>query len=314
MNRQKKFVEMIETLTGKPISLEDKIGQSKAELEASCVKLTAKTGTNFKVNIEEGCEPCPFYCSSIDKPFDFVFIGLNPGKVLDSWEDLNFHWQKTTWQELTDFCIPTDIRATKNGYQLIKLGKKKKNGKRAKGPESPFWKFFLRLHIALTTNEIFNTWGELKKSHKDVEKFFIDHIAAHSFLNADLIPYKSYKTSFAAGKLVSDTSYGKYFQKLIDFIETESKLDAWIIFYGARDEVHKLLQKFMPDWNVPPKANLHFKPEPNRDPNHFYIFNREQRKILLSPFLTGEFSQPMSKHIDILVNAMKNFEKKLSLS
>ena len=306
MNRQKKFVEMMEALIGKSINLRDPIGQNKAELETSCKKLSDEIGTPFIVNPDEGNEPCPFYCSSIDKPFDFVFVGINPGKVLEEQENSHlFSWENTTWQELANFCVPTDIRSEMNGYQLVK-----KNN-----VESPFWKFFLRFHVALTGGEVFNTWTELKNHHANPEKFFIEHVASHSILNADLIPYKYRETfEFKTTNLLKDPNYEKYFCQLIQFIETESATDAWIVFYGKSDVVQELLKNFAPDWNVPQEANLHIKPEPNGKTNHFYIFNREQRKILLSPFLTGKFSQPMSKHIDILVDAMKNFEKKLSLS
>lgn len=316
MNRQKKFVEMMEALIGKSINLGDPIGQNKVELEASCAKLKDELGTEFVVNPNKGNEPCPFYCSSIDKPFDFVFIGMNPGKVLDAQTELNlFSWENTTWQELADFCVPTDIRGEMNGYQLVKLGKKKKNGTRKNGPESEFWKFFLRFHVALTGGEIFNTWDDLKSRHANTEELFIEHVARYSVLNADLVPYKYKETpKFNTTNLLKDPNYEKYFHQLIQFIKAETKPDAWIVFYATTGAVKDLFDRFAPDWNVPPKANLHFKPEPNKDTNHFYIFNREQRKILLSPFLTGSPPQPMRKHIDILVDAMKNFEKKLSLS
>ena len=306
MNRQKKFVEMMEALIGKSINLGDPIGQNKAELEESCKKLSDEIGTPFVVNPNEGNEPCPFYCSSIDKPFDFVFIGMNPGKVLEAQKELNlFSWENTTWQEIAEFCVPTDIYGEMNGYQLMK-----KNN-----VESPFWKFFLRFHVALTGGEIFNTWDDLESRHADTEEFFIEHIASHSILNADLIPYKFRKTKeFDVTKILDDASYGEYFRRLVNFIETESAPNAWIVFYATTNAVKNLFDRFAPDWNVPPKANLDLKPEPNRKTNHFYIFNRGQRKILLSPFLTGSPPQPMSKHIDILVDAMKNFEEKLSLS
>ena len=316
MNRQKKFVEMMETLIGKSINLGDPIGQNKVELEASCAKLKDELGTEFVVNPNEDNEPCPFFCSSIDKPFDFVFVGMNPGKVLEAQKKLHlFSWENTTWQELAEFCVPTDIRDGMNGYQLVKLGKKKKDGTSEKGPESEFWKFFLRFHVALTGGEIFNTWDDLESHHADTEEFFIEHVARYSVLNADLVPYKFHKTKgFDVTKLLDDASYGKYFRRLVNFIETESAPNAWIVFYATTGAVKNLFDCFAPDWNVPPKANLHFKPEPNRDPNYFYIFNRGKRKILLSPFLTGSPPQPMSKHIDILVDAMKNFEERLSLS
>lgn len=111
----------MEALIGKSINLGDPIGQNKAELEASCAKLKEELGTEFVVNPNEGNEPCPFYCSSINKPFDFVFIGMNPGKVLKEQENSHlFSWENTTWQELADFCVPNNIRGKINGYQLVK--------------------------------------------------------------------------------------------------------------------------------------------------------------------------------------------------
>ena len=306
MNRQKKFVEMMEALIGKSINLGDPIGQNKVELEASCAKLKDELGTEFVVNPNEGNEPCPFYCSSIDKPFDFVFIGMNPGKVLDAQNELHlFSWENTTWQELADFCVPTDIREKMNGYQLVK-----KNS-----VESEFWKFFLRLHIALTTNEIFNKWEELEKNNKDVEKSFIDHISAHSILNADLIPYKFRKTKrFNVTKILGDTNYRKYFQKLVNFIETESAPDAWIVFYATPDTVKKLLKNFAPAWTVPKNSHLKLRADETKKYSHFYLFAKGQRKILLSPFLlTPKSTSSIYNNINILVDAMKNFERKLSL-
>ena len=307
MNRQKKFVEMMEALIGKSINLGDPIGQNKAELEASCKKLSDEIGTPFVINPNEGNEPCPFYCSNIDKPFDFVFVGINPGKVLEAQKDAQkesnlFSWENTTWQELADFCVPTDIRSEMNGYQLVK-----KNN-----VDSKFWKFFLRLHVALTGGEVFNTWNDLESRHANTEEFFIEHVERYSILNADLIPYKYRETlEFKTTNLLKDPNYEKYFCQLIQFIETESAPDAWVVFYGKTPVVQKLLQKFASDWNVPQEANLHIKPEPNGKTNHFYIFNRGQRKILLSPFLTGKIPQPMSKHIDLLVNKLKEFDPRL---
>lgn len=60
----------MQKLIGKKISLQEKISLNKSELEASCAKLSEEIGTRFEVNIERGREPCPFYCSNIDKPFD----------------------------------------------------------------------------------------------------------------------------------------------------------------------------------------------------------------------------------------------------
>ncbi|MBQ7454475.1 MAG: hypothetical protein IJS69_05445 [Selenomonadaceae bacterium] len=56
----------------------------------------------------------------------------------------------------------------------------------------------------MTTGEIFNTWTDFKSRHADTEKFFIEHIAAHLILNADLMPCKSDKISFNVTKLIGD--------------------------------------------------------------------------------------------------------------
>lgn len=289
----------METLIGKPINLSDTIALSKSELEASCKKLSAEIGTTFEVNMDEGREPCPFFCSSIDKPFDFVFVGLNPGKPLKALEGL-FSWQHTTWQELVDFCVPTDIRGEKNGYQFLK----------ANNVESDYYQFFLRLHVALTTGEIFNTWDDLKKRHADVEKFFIEHIATHSILNADLVPYKSDKTpKFNATGLLDDTSYVNYFRQLIQFIETESTPDAWIVFYGGREEIKNLLNSFAPSWQVPTKT-LRLRADETKNYSYFYLFAEGKRKILLLPFLLTPYStSSIYNNISILIDQLKFFEK-----
>lgn len=303
MNRQKIFVEMMAALIGKPISLEEKIGQSKAELETSCKKLSDEIGTPFEVDMK-GNEPCPFYCSSIDKPIDFVFVGINPGKVLEYWPT-DFSWQSTTWQELVDFCVPTtDIRLhEKNGYQFLKEN----------NVENPYYKFFLRLHLALTTDKIY-TWDELKNKHADVKSFFIEHIATHSILNADLVPYKYKENSgFNVTKLLNDANYAEYFRQLIRFIETETSPDAWIIFYGRHNEVKRLLNKFAPDWKAP-ADNLYLKVEGKEKGNLFHLFNRGRQKILLSPFLTGRVTSPIVSHLHLLIDELKNFERTLTVS
>ena len=298
MNRQKVFLEMMETLIGKQINFEDIIGQSKDALEENCAKLSSEVGNPFEVNLDgEAKEPCPFCCSSMDKPFDLVWVGLNPGKPLKSCEGL-FSWQNTTWQELVDFCVPTsDIRENeKNIYHHLK--------------DSEYYKFLLRMHTALTTDKIYNTWDELKNNHADVEKFFVEHFAKYSILNADLVPYKSNTTTFNAKKLLDDESYGNYFRKLIQFIEQETKPDAWIIFYGARPEVQKLLNKFAPDWNVPDK-NLYIKIDGHTKGNHFCLFNKGRRKILLAPFLiSGQNTSPLYYNLNPLIDAMKELENK----
>ncbi len=166
----------------------------------------------------------------------------------------------------------------------------------------------------MTGGEIFNTWEDLENCHADTEEFFIEHVAKYSVLNADLVPYKFHKTKgFDVTKLLDDASYGKYFRRLVNFIETESAPDAWVVFYATTSAVKSLFDRFAPDWNVP-KNNLDLKPDGANHFNHFHIFRRGQRKVLLSPFLTGQHPQPMKDHIDILVDAMKNFEEKLSLN
>lgn len=310
MNRQKVFLEMMETLIGKPINFEDTIGQSKDALEENCAKLSSEVGNPFEVNLDEAKEPCPFCCSSIDKPFDLVWIGLNPGGPLKSCKGL-FRWQHTTWQELVDFCVPTsDTRENeKNIYHYLK--------------DSDYYQFLLRFHLALETGEIYNKWGELKNNHADVEKFFVDHFAKYSILNADLVPYKSNTTTFNAKKLLDDESYGNYFRKLINFIKEETKPDAWIIFYGktgySKDEkafgTRDLLEKFTPHWNVPKKGDflpitVTTKSSKKSQPRYFYTFSHGQRKILLSPFLSGGSSSSIASQLEVLINKMKELENK----
>ena len=162
MNRQEIFIEMMSALIGKSIAPSEVIGLSKVELEQSCARLSDLTGNTvpFVVDMDSGYEPCPFICSS-NRPFDFVWIGLNPGGVLKDWQ--KFSWQNTTWRELANFCVPKDdIRASeKNIYHFLK-----------KDVESKYYKFFLRFHAALIDGEIYNDWTELTTRHSDVEKFF----------------------------------------------------------------------------------------------------------------------------------------------
>lgn len=302
MNRQKVFLEMMETLIGKPINFEDSIGQTKDALEENCTKLSSEVGNPFEVNLDEAKEPCPFCCSSIDKPFDLVWVGLNPGGPLDAGEGL-FRWQHTTWQELVDFCVPTsDTRENeKNIYHYLK--------------DSDYYQFFLRFHLALATGEIYNKWGELKNNHADVEKFFVDHFAKYSILNADLVPYKSNTTTFNAKKLLDDESYGNYFSKLINFIEEETKPDAWIIFYGKTGYkgygTRDLLEKFAPHWNVPKKREFTRIYGAEDDYNYFYLFSNGRQKILLAPFLkSGANTSKLYGNLNPLIKAMKELENK----
>ena len=324
MNRQKVFLEMMETLIGKPINFEDLICQTKDVLEENCAKLSSEVGNPFEVNLDEAKEPCPFCCSSIDKPFDLVWVGLNPGGPLDACNGL-FSWQNTTWQELVDFCVPTsDIRENeKNIYHYLKRGKEKDDGTEGNPVGSDYYQFFLRFHLALATSEIYNKWGELKNNHADVEKFFVDHFAKYSILNADLVPYKSNKTTFNAEKLLDDKSYGNYFSKLINFIEEETNPDAWIIFYGktgySKNErafgTRDLLEKFAPHWNVPKKGDFFpitvtTKSSKKSQPRYFYTFSHGQRKILLSPFLSGSSPSSIASQLEVLINKMKELENK----
>lgn len=302
MNRQKVFLEMMETLIGKQINFEDVIGQSKDALEENCAKLSSEVGNPFTVDMDNGNEPCPFYCSSIYKPFDFVFIGINPGRALEHHNELGFSWQNTTWQDLVDFCVPiSDIRShEKDIYQFVS-----KNN-----VGSDYYNFFLRFHVALTGGEVFNTLKELENRYGNPEKFFIEHIASYSILNADLVPYKYKETpNFNAKNLLNDANYGNYFRKLINFIETETKPDAWIIFYGARPEVQILLNKFAPDWNVP-DTNLYIKIDGYTKGNHFCLFNKGRGKILLSPFLSGKYKSPIFSNLNPLIDALKELENK----
>lgn len=294
MNRQKFFAELMATLIGKPIDLDEKISLSRRELETSCEKLSAEiNNTKFKIDIENCYEPCPFLCNNFDRPFDFVFVGLNPGGALNPWE--KFSWERTTWHDLANFCVPNDIRADEhNGYRFLSKSVAK----------IPYYQFFLRLHVALTGGEIFDTWGDLQKRHADTEKFFVEHIAAHSILNTELVPYKSDGISFTAKNLVNDATYGKYFRRLVDFIETESATDAWIVFYGATSQVKKLFGKFAPHWKVP-SQNLYLKVDGYNRGNRFHIFKRGRRKILLSPFLSAKYRSPLFNRLGILIDALK---------
>ena len=316
MNRQKVFLEMMETLIGKQINFEDIIGQSKDALEENCAKLSSEVGNPFTVDMDNGNEPCPFYCSSIDKPFDFVFIGINPGRALEHHNELGFSWQNTTWQDLVDFCVPiSDIRShEKNGYQFVS-----KNN-----VGSDYYNFFLRFHVALTGGEVFNTLKELENRYGNPEKFFIEHIASYSILNADLVPYKYKETpNFNAENLINDSNYGNYFRKLINFIEMETKHDAWIIFYGKTGYyknkkafgTRDLLEKFAPHWNVPKKDDFFpitviKKDGKKSDPRYFCFFKKGQRKILLSPFLSGKYKSPIFSNLNPLIDAMKELENK----
>ena len=301
MSRQKIFVELMATLIDKQINLNDKILLSRTELESNCDKLSDEIGTRLAVDMNSGYEPCPFCCSHIDEPFDFVWVGINPGGVLNSWQDLNFSWQ-TTWQELTDFCVPRgEIRTDeKNCWQYLKRG----------NVESNYYRFFLRVLTALTTGEIYNKRGDLRKNYADVENFFIERFAQHSILNADLVPYKSTNIDFTAKNLLNDASYKNYFRRLIRFIEEESKPDAWIIFFGAREDVWQLLHEVAPDWNVPAQNDcIKIYGKQHKRANNFYLFARGRQKILLSPQINerSELIDCMGNLIDVL----KNFERTL---
>lgn len=300
MDNQKQFKVLMDKITGEALSNELK--GCKQSLKDSCQEMQSALMPCFEINIENGNEPFPFCYSGGDKPAELVWIGLNPGSPLERCK--TWKWEDASWRDIIEYCVPTtDIRKRQgeNTYFtfLDEAGKELK---------TDYYRFVLRMHLALLGDEVFDTWKAVQEKYGKgkTAELFLERFATHPVLNAELIPYKSKGINYRIENLLKNHKYMAYFRALFQYAEEISLPNAWFVFFGAPKEVRLLLEKEHSDWNIPKEGDSIMIPD--EDGQEFYIFKGGSRKILLSPFIKR---YSVNYHISNLVQKMKDFELKL---
>ena len=279
MNITKEFVRQMGNIMGKKnMDLNDNMSIHKIDLEENCEKIQNKIIHNMCVDISKGYEPCHLCCSNRNKKAEMVWIGLNPGKRLKKY--LKLPWESAKWQDIADYCMPENLLDNKkNVYDDLLNGKELTNS---------YYIFLLRLYLAILDVKKYNvkSWDELKtvcqKNSITTGDLFKEIMYNHPVINAELVPYKSNGISFSSEKLIEDEQYGNYFNGILKIIEEYSNDDAYVIFYGVRDEVIKLMKKFALEW-VPNKEEINDFTLSDRK-FKMYVYKRGNRKIILLPF------------------------------
>ena len=206
MDNQKKFKEIMESITGKAMGKTMK--ESKEILQENCSKLTEVLMPRFSVDIKDGNEPLPFCYSGIDKPAKLVWVGLNPGAPLK--RPGKWNWDEAGWKDIIDYCVPNEDIRNKSGKSTYDafLSENKKE------LEVDYYRFVLRMHMALFDDEVCDTWRDVQNKCKENKKngciketttadLFLERFAEKPVLTAELIPYKSKGIQFSADSLMN---------------------------------------------------------------------------------------------------------------
>lgn len=281
MGIEHEFLNLMKKITGVPdMRMEDKMGKNREQLENNCRKIQREASGELTVDIEKGNEPCPFCHSRRDAKAKMVWVGINPGAPVDNFKQ--FYWEKTTWQEIIDYCVPKDIR-TDDDCLYARLVDKN-------GNVNGYFKLIMRMFMQLDNewpNNVGSCWGDYRKHYKIKEKvptrtMFLDYFYNKPVLSADLIPYKSQSISMKVDGLLGDAYYKDYFQHLMKIILEYSEDDAWVIFFKQPDEVKKLMDKFTPSWS--PSKDNEKEYDENDKKKKMYVYKFMGRRIVIMPF------------------------------
>lgn len=238
LNRQKEFKNLMEDLVG--IELGDKLIDGMKKMEEDCQKWQKRKRIDsekkrLKVEAGNALEPCPYCFSGGEELAKMAVIGINPGKPMKEWMNLD---DNTTWKELIEFCVPSQgIKGnTNNVYYMLSKNK----------VASKFYKDIFLLHYALIGDnaKVYDNFKDLENAYggsQNIEKEFIERLGDYPVLNSELIPYKSHQTDVDWKKMMIDDNYHNYLNRMLDFVRDSTKKDAYIIFYGKRYEVKELL-------------------------------------------------------------------------
>lgn len=299
MDTQKQFKGLMEKITGSKLA--DKMQDSKPSLEKSCNEMQKTLMPFFDIDIASGNEPFPFCYSGGNRPAELVWIGLNPGAPLDrckKWE-----WENSSWQDIIEYCVPmTDIRECQGENTYLTFLNEK-----GTELETDYYRFVLRIQMALLEDEVCDTWKDVQDKCKKLgittADLFLERFSTHPVLNAEMIPYKSKGINFQSESLIKNEKYISYFRTLLNFAEEIALPNAWFVFFGAPKEVRKILKYVHDEWNVPDeKDSIKI---PDDDGQEFYIFQADNRKMILSPFIKR---YSVNYRITKLIRKMKDFE------
>ena len=308
MNTQKKFKDLMEKLADRPLA--DLMGEanSRKALEDSCLEIQKALLPTLAIDIENGNEPFPFCYSGGNRKAELVWVGLNPGAPLERCK--TWSWKKASWKDIIDYCVPhTDIRDKDDDSTYATFLDKSK-----KELETDYYRFVLRMQMALLDDEVYDTWKQVqekcKKNKREgyeeestTAKLFLNRFATKPVLTAEMIPYKSKGMQFAVKNLLDNPRYKAYFRTMIEFIESISVPDAWIIFFGAPKEIRILLEQEYPEWNIAQKIKAITIPEENGQ--EFNFFNIKKHPVMLSPFIKR---YSVNYHIEQLIKVMKHYK------
>ena len=295
-------MQMGRLIRNQNINLDDKVVLHKKYLEKNCADMNKFLRCGMQMDVSEGYEPLPFYCSRRDKKANMVWVGLNPGKRLK--KHLRIDGDTATWQNVVDYCIPKDLMNGKNVYNDLLNGGNLTNN---------YFIFMLRVYMALigVSEYTGGTWENVKEkcaaNNISTGELFKKIIYDYPIINAELVPYKSPGISFSSKVLINKDEYCEYFKGILKIIAKYSNDDAWVIFYGAREDIIRLFQKNAPDWNIDNRVVEHFKPKDSSF--KIYVFEKGDRKIVLLPFfrINGFDIIPL---VDRIKEALVKYEQK----
>lgn len=294
MNITKEFVMQMGKIMGKQnMQLSDIMSQHKKDLENDCEKIQEKVIAQMCVDISNGYEPCPLCCSNREKKAEIIWIGLNPGGRLKKY--MEFPWEIAKWQDIVDYYMPENLfDDKKNIYNDLLSDNNLTNS---------YYRFILQLYLAILDVKKYNveSWEKLKEicriNGTTTGDLFKNIIYNHPLINAELLPYKSGSIKFSSKKLLGDRDYENYFKGILKIIEGYSKEDAFVFFYGARDEVIKLIKRFAPEWS--PNENQSIEFTLYKRQYKVYVYKKDNRKIILLPFFrTNSFD--VRKLVDMI--------------
>lgn len=272
MYLQDEFIKLLEIWAGDILDMKDDgvIGL----LSKSCDKLNKnkKEKTRLKVDLD-GNEPCPFGFSGGENNLaQMVLVGLNPGKPLSN------HPKFRDIQDVVKYCVPeNEISKSDNMYKFL--------ANRIK--ETKFYQDVFLIHHALFSGaRVYDKFSdiEVKYKNREIEELFLERFEEYPVINAELIPYKSTEYGGIDACLTNE-NYMLYIRRMLDMIIKSTNKNAYIIFYGEKNKVKKLLYKIDKDtFSVWQEYMLEYQNSKNEGTCSVYFSQwEEERTVILLP-------------------------------
>ena len=292
MYLQDEFIKMLEIWAEDVLDIKGGDGLKLLNKRCDEINKNRMGKTCLKIDLN-GNEPCPFgFSGGGNKLAKMAWVGLNPGKPLSN------HPNFESLDDVVKYCVPEEgIFKNENLYKF--LAKKIK--------ETKFYQDVFLIHHALFVgNKIFDKFSDIKNEYKNqkIEELILERFDKHPIINAELIPYKSIEYG-GIDDCLENKNYILYIRRLLEMIIKSTEKDAYIVFYGDKNKVKKLLHKIDKDrFSVWQECMLDYQNSEHEGTSSVYFSHWEEKRTII---LLSSRSRRAWYTITELVKKLNNF-------